>query len=321
MRRWAPHLALVLGLVSGCATAVAGDALPAPVIGVTQTSTSGPALEVTPLALVDPAPVYQETEFDEPDEGTRLVAVQFKITNAASRDRLLGPVGLVKFHGSDGKVYDDSLLETSAGAMLDQLRLAPKQTMIGYLTAEIPEDVTVDSVVVSTGYGSRADALTWDTDGQEVTEPPKLPARSGPGPETHELGTARPVVGRGDGGEYRLSVTATTVTDPAETTDSQIRIGPDRRLVRVDFTVHNDGKASYSDVESDADLRIFALQNKEDEAYTSHVYGATEEHGMPLSPGEDDTWHVLFAVPADFVVDRISFSPSFGDTVATIWTV
>lgn len=321
MRRWAPPLVLVLGLVAGCATAVAGDARPEKVIGVTQTSTVRGALDVTPLALVDPAPILTEGGFDETDEGTRLLALQLKVTNAAAWDQLIGPVGLVKFHGSDGRTYDDSILDTSAGAMLDQLRLAPKQTMIGYVTAEIPEDVTVDSVDVSAGYGPRDEVLTWDTDGQEVTEPPKLPARSGPGPQTHDLGAARPVAGRGDGGEYRLTVAATKVTDPAETTDPEIQVGSGQRLVGVDFTVHNDGKTSYSDVESDADLRIFAVQNKEDEAYSSHVYGATEEHGMPLSPGEDDTWHVLFLVPADFVVDRVSFSPSFGDTVATIWTV
>jgi hypothetical protein len=51
------------------------------------------------------------------------------------------------------------------------------------------------------------------------------------------------------------------------------------------------------------------------------VYGTTEENGMPLSPGDADKWTVLFEVPTDFVMDRISFSPSFGSKVATIWAI
>lgn len=318
MRRW--PLAVVLCLVSACAPAVAGEAVPANVIGVTQTSTVDGALEVTPLALVDPAPVYDEYG-DEPEEGTRLVAVQFKVTNAAAEDQLIGPVGRVHFHTSDGRTLDDSLTETSAGAMLDQLRLAPKMTMIGYLTADVPDGVTVTSVDFLTDSVRDEEVLTWETAGQEVKEPLTLPARTGDGPATGKLGAKRVVAGSYGPDEYRLSITATKVTDPAETTDPQIRIGPGRRLVGVDLTVHNDRKIPYSDVESDADLRIFAVQNKEDEAYTSHVHGATQEHGMPLEPGDEDTWHVLFEVPADFVVDRVSYSPSFGDKVATVWTV
>src|SRR5262245_8242883 len=321
MRRWVSPLALVVCLVSGCASAVAGEATPEKVIGVTQTSTLRGGIEFTPLALVDPAPVYKESEYaPDPEPGTRLAAVQLKVTNMASEDRLVGPVGLVRFHGSDGKTYDDSLTATSAGAMLDQLRLAPKQTMIGYLTVELPGKVTVDSVDVEidpAGHGE----LTWHTAGQAVKEPPELPARSGDGPAALRSGEKATVEGESDGDDYRLTITPTKMTDPAETTDDRIQVGPDRRLLGIDFTVHNDGDKPYSDVESDADLRIFAVQNKEDEAITSHVYGATEDHGMPLAPGEDDVWHVLFVVPTHFEVDRVSFSPSFGSDVATVWTM
>jgi hypothetical protein len=324
MRRWLAPLGIVLCLVSACvpASAIAGDAVPANVVGVTQTSTVDGALDVTPLALVDPAPVYKESEYgSEPEEGTRLVAIQFKVTNSASEDQLIGPVGRVRFHTSDGRTLDDSLIKTSAGAMLDQLRMAPKQTMIGYLTAEIPDGVTVTSVDFKTDSITAKQVLTWDTTGQEVKEPLKLPARTGEGPKTEKAGVERVVEGSYQADEYRLTIAATTMTDPAETDDPEIRIGPDRRLLRIDFTVHNDGKIPYSDVQSDADLRTFAVQNEEDEAYTSHVYGATEEHGMPLMPGDEDTWHVLFEVPTDFVVDRVSFSPSFGHKVATVWTM
>jgi hypothetical protein len=227
----------------------------------------------------------------------------------------------VTFHGSGGETFVDSLVDTSAGAMLDQLRLAPRQTMVGYVAAEVPEDVTVVTVDFETGNVADKEVLTWAIAGQAGTEPPKPAARKGPGPATEKLGAKRDVEGTYQTDEYRLTVTATKLTDPAETDDPQIQIGPNERLLGIDFTVHNDGKIPYSDVESDADLRVFAVQNKEDEAYTSHVYGATEEHGMPLMPGDDDTWHVLFAVPTGFAVDRVSFSPSFGDKVATVWTI
>src|SRR5262245_36717974 len=126
MRRWGAPLALVL--LAGCTTTpstVDGGAGPPKVIGATQTSTVDVPLDVTPLALVDPAPVSEEYEHVAgADEGARLVAVQFRVTNAGAVDKLIGPGGLVRFRGSDGKDYGESVVETSAGAMLDQLQLA-----------------------------------------------------------------------------------------------------------------------------------------------------------------------------------------------------
>lgn len=321
MRRWVSPLALVLGLVSGCSAAVAGEATPVKVVGVTQTATAG-GLAVTLLAMVDPAPVYKDSEYaPEPDEGTRLAAARFTITNIGPEDRLIGPVGRVRFHGSDGKSYDDSLVATSAGAMLDQLRLAPRQTMIGYLTVELPGGVTVSSVDFVADYVGGDETLTWETEGQSVKEAPPLPARTGDGPKTWHAGEKATIEGESSGEKFRLTLAPTKVTDPAQTTDERIQVGPGARLLGVDFVVRNEGDTPYSDVESDADLRIFAVQNAGDEAITSHVYGASQDHGMPLMPGTDDTWHVLFVVPSDFEVDRVSFSPSFGSQVATVWTM
>lgn len=322
MRRWVPLVALCV--LAGCSSTVTGEPAPEMVVGVTQTAHFDGDLDVTPLALVDPAPVYKDSEYaSEPDEGTRLVAVQFRVTNAGAEDRLIGPTGTVHFFGDDGKNYDDSLVETSAGAMFDQLRLAPDQTMVGYVTAELPAEVALAKVTFEVNFGSSGDTLTWKTAGQAVTEPPEPPERSGDGPKTQKLGVEVEVAGSSRGEDFSLRIAPGAVIDPAEPTGEleQVGIGAGRRLVGVEFTVTNTGDTPYSDIDSGADLRSFALHNEEDEAYTSHVYGASEDHGMPLMPGDTDTWHILFAVPTNFTVDRISFSPSFGRTVATIWAV
>jgi hypothetical protein len=321
MLRRVSLLALIVCAVSACGTALAGEAKPELVIEVAQRTSGG--LEVTPLVLLDPAPVYQQSRYDEPQDGTRLAAVQLKVTNNGVDDQLIGPTGTVLFRGSDGKRYLDSLLHTSAGPMFDQLRLAPGETMVGYATAEIPEDKTVDAVLFSYGYRPSEETLVWQAAGQAVKDAPKTPARKGDKATVHRMGeqveiTGHAVVGQSEGAEVSLKLAATKVIDPAEPT-KDVRPGPDRRLVGVEFVVDNVGKAPYDDIDSDADLRIFALHDEADEFVTSHVYGATEEHGMPLSPGDADTWTVLFEVPTDFVMDRISFSPSFGNKVATVW--
>jgi uncharacterized protein DUF4352 len=316
MRRWVPLVALCV--LSGCSSTITGEPAPEMVVGVTQTAHFDGDLDVTP------APVYKDSEYaSEPDEGTRLVAVQFRVTNAGEEDRLIGPTGTVHFVGGDGKSYDDSLVETSAGAMLDQLRLAPGQTMVGYTTAELPTEVVLTEVTFEASFGTSGDVLTWKTAGQAVTEPPAPPAMSGDGPETQKIGTDVEVAGSSQGEDFSLRIAPGTIVDPADPTGelAQVGVGAGRRLIGVDFTVANTGDTPYSDIDSGADLRSFAVHNAEDEAYTSHVYGASEDHGMPLMPGDTDTWHILFEIPTDFTVDRISFSPSFGSRVATIWVV
>ncbi|MFL6121939.1 DUF4352 domain-containing protein [Actinophytocola sp.] len=309
-------VALALCVLSGCSTALAGEARPDLVIGVAQRTDEG--LAVTPLVLLDPAPLYKTSEYDDVESGTRLVAVQFKVTNTGERDQLIGPVGTVSFHTGDGKTLDDSLHETAAGPMFDQLRLGPEQTMVGYVTAEIPEGTTVDEVGFSYGYEPHAQTLTWRTAGQAVRAVPEPPAREDDKATVHRMGEAVKISGQTGEGTVTLEVAPGRLVDPAEATD-QVRPGPEHRLVGVEFTVSNTGDQPYDDIDNDADLRIFALHDKADEFVESHVYGASEVHGMPLAPGADDTWTVLFEVPADFEVDRISFSPSYGSRVATIW--
>lgn len=311
MRLWGSLLALCM-TVSACGTEVVGAAEPVLVLGVTQRSADG--LDVTPLVLLDPAPLYQRSRYDEPREGDRLVAVQFRVTNRGPEDQLIGPTGTIHLHGSDGESYADSLLDTSAGPMFDQLRLAQGQTMVGYAAAEVPEDVTVDAV----DFEADRETLRWETAGLAVTDAPEPPARKDDRATVHAMGEKAEVTGERDGVEVSLAVTATRVIDPAEPTQ-ELRPGPDRRLVGVEFAVANIGAESYGDVEDDADLRIFAVHNAADEFVRSDVYGASEANGMPLRAGGVDTWTVLFEVPTNFTVDRVSFSPSYGDRVASIW--
>lgn len=308
---------------TACSPSIAGTAAPAPVIGVTQRADAGPELEVTPLIFLDPAPAYEGNALaGGPEEGDRLVAVQFRVTNRGRHDELIGPTGTVHFHGSDGKAYDDSLVDTSAGPMFDQVWLGRDQSVVGYLTAEISETVTVEAVDFEVGFQRYGDVLRWEVAGPAViTTPgtvPSPPAREDSRAGTHPLGEAAELAGEQDGVALRLSVAATGVVDPAEPTQG-VRPGEDRRLVAVRFDVRNTGDEPYSDVESDADLRKFVLYNEADEAVVSHVYGASEEEGFPLPPDTDDTWTILFEVPDGFEAERVSFTPMFGRTTTTFW--
>jgi hypothetical protein len=311
---------LVLVLCTACSTAIAGTAAPEKVIGVTQRATVGGALDVTPLVLLDPAPVYEDG--DEPDEGTRLVAVRYKVTNRGSEDRMIGPTGTIHFHGSDGNDYDVSFLETTAGTKFDQLILAPEQSMVGYHMAEIPEGVTVEEVDFVAGYVNDKQTLRWKAAGLAVTEAPAPPAREDGGPATYRLGEANEITSKrlDDGAQMRISVAATKVTDPAEPA-GEVRVGRDRRLVGVEFAVRNVGDNPYADNADDEDPGIFAVHNAADEFVMSHVYGTFVRDGLPLAPGAEDVWTVLFEVPEDFDVDRVSFSPTIGDLAVTLWTL
>ncbi|HEX6354919.1 hypothetical protein [Actinophytocola sp.] len=320
MRRWMSLLAVVLCTVTACSSAVAGTARPDLVLGVTQRTEIGGGLEVTPLVLLDPAPYYSQGDHDKLEEGKRLVALRLQVTNRAKEDQLIGPTGTVHFHGSDGTVYDNhSFDETTAGTMFDQLRLAPGQTIVGYLTAQLPEDVAVEAVDFQMMDFEGDETLLWKTSGQSVNTAPPLPERSSDEATVHRLGEEAEVTGESNGVDIALRVTATRIIDPAEPTQ-EVRAGDGRRLVGVEFTVANTGDNAYDDIDSDADLRIFAVHNAADEFVRDHIHGTTEKNGMPLAAGADDTWTVLFDVPADFQIDRISYSPSFGDNSATVWS-
>lgn len=320
MRRWMSLLVLVLCVATACGEAVAGEAEPVLVLGVTQSTTVGGRLDVTPQVLLDPAPYYQRTAYDELEEGSRLVALRLKVTNRADEDQLVGPTGTVHFHGSDGRSYDNySFDETSAGPMFDQLRLAPGQSMVGFLTAQIPEEVAVEAVDFAVQDVRGEETLRWEVSGQAVTEAPAPPERTGDEATVHPLGEEAEVTGESDGVEVSLRVTATRIIDPAEPT-AEVRPGRDRRLVAVELAVRNVGDTTYDDVDSDADLRIFAVHNAADEFVVDHIDGRAEQNGMPLAAGAEDTWTVLFEVPTDFAVDRVSYSPSYGSNSATIWS-
>ena len=319
MRRWLSLLVFVVCTVSGCVQAEAGQAVPNWVIGVPRTSHALGPIDVVPQVLVDPAPVFENVYGLAPAEGTHLVAVRWSLTNTGPDDVLVGTAGETHYLGSDGRRYEDSLVDTTAGPRLGQLRLASKQSMVGFVTAEIPDGVTVDRVEFTGGYRAE-DELTWDAAGRAVKKASEAPRRRGGGPETTPLGTEREVAGAYQGTNYKLRLTTTKITDPAEPRAGMPAV-EGLRFLAVDFAVRNDGENAYDDARDQTDYRIFAVHDARDEEVTSVVYGAFAEKGGPLAPGEANTWTTYFQVPTDFQVDRVSFSPSFGNRVVTIWTV
>ncbi|HET9139507.1 DUF4352 domain-containing protein [Actinophytocola sp.] len=311
--RWLPLLALLSTVA--CTSTVAGTATPGKIVGVQQ-RLAGEELEVTVSEFLDPAPVSDARSI-RPEDGERLVAARFKITNRGDRDRLIGPIGRVEFVGSDGKTYDNALTHTTAGVEFDQLHLSPGLTVVGYVTAELPERVTVDTVQFKADFGDEGPRLRWKVV-RTLTEPPPAPA---PRPDSragaHRLGEQVTLAEERKRTGERISVAATKVIDPAPET-SRVRPGPFMRLVGVEFTARNVGDVPYDDNENGTDLRLFVVFNAADEAIRAHIYGVAPG-GMPLAPGEDATWSVLFEVPSSFEVDRIAFTPLFGSTTTTLW--
>lgn len=306
MKRTAGGL-LVAALLAGCTTTVTGTPADPPVVGTMLSS--GP-LDVTLVSFVDPAPLYQADEYDsKPEDDERLVAAQIRVHNTGRRDYLVDPTTEINLIAG-GAELQNSFAQTTAGVPLDQVSLAPDQTVLGYLTFTVPTDARATEFRYDP-MSSRAMAWQVAPGGTPKLAAPWPDARKG----THAF--HEPATITGDGGQ--LIVAPIKVTDPA-TAQDRIDVGQGRHVVQVDFAVtENTGRPPPPD--SDPVLRILTLYNPADESVRAHVYSTQASVEHPLTGGERTTWPVQFVVPDGFGPDHVSFRPEFGNTTTTIWSL
>ena len=296
---------LAATLLAGCTTTVSGAPAQPPGVG-TMVST-GP-LDLTLVSFVDPAPLYLANDYDsKPQDGTRLVAAQFRIHNTGTRDYLVDPITELSVVAA-GTEIDTSGADTSAGVMLDQVSLSHGQTVLGYVTFDVPDGTRTDEV--------RYDPMRGPTRVWRVGAGGK-PHAVEPAPDAHDN-----VHGRGeqvtitDEGQ-QLTVAATKVTDPA-TSQDHVDVGAGQHVVQVDFTATENTAPPADD---DPTLRIMTLYDSADQAVNAQIYSMEASVEHPLVAAEQTAWPVEFVVPDGFVPDHVSFRPEFGSTTTTTWAL
>jgi hypothetical protein len=276
------------------------------VVGMLQ---SGNSLDVTLVSFVDPAPVYRPTEHAAtPQAGDHLVAAQLRIHNKDAQDYLVDPVTEVSVLGSDGHEYSTSLAATSAGVMLDQVSLARDQTVLGYVTIDVPDHVAATEL----RYEPKSDhALTWQVSaGRAPQRPVAWPdARK----STHPLGYQATITDNG----RQNTVAAIRLTDHA-TPQNGVQAGEQQHVAEVDFVVFAGGG---NDAQDDPGLRIMTLYDAADQPVNAFIGSMNLSVHRPLNPGEQVTWAVQFIVPDDFVPDHVSYRPEYGRATTTQWAL
>jgi Domain of unknown function (DUF4352) len=111
-------------------------------VGTTQTLrgiSAGEVLAVSVTKVVDPA--EPTDEFSAPAGGHRLVAVQFRIANTGSKEYVDDITSDVQLVDNKGQTYDPTFDEVSAGPAIDEVRIAPGDSRLGYVAFEIPSGV------------------------------------------------------------------------------------------------------------------------------------------------------------------------------------
>lgn len=296
---------LAATVLAGCTTAVSGSPVQPEVVGMLQSSDQ---LDVTLVSFVDPAPLYLANEYEpKPKDGTRLVAAQLRVHNTGDRDYLVDPTTEVS-GTAGGKKADPFGQDTSAGVMLDQVSLAAGQTVLGYVTYDVPNGVRMSEVRYEPRDGG---ALVWQVAGGGKPRAPEPwpDARQG----VHNLGEQASI--SSDGQQLWIAPVKVSAAAPPQ---DRVDVGADQSIVQVDFAVReNTGQPS----NDDPSLRIMTLYDSADEAVNAHVYSMEASVEQPLSPGAQATWPVQFLVPTGFAADHVSFRPEFGDTTTTIWAL
>ena len=294
---------LAVTVLAGCTTTVSGAPETPPVVG---TMISGGGLDVTLVSFVDPAPVFLASEYDsKPQAGDRLVAAQFRVHNTSERDYLVDPITAVSVL-ANGKEYDTSLAATSAGVMLDQVSLAPDQTVLGYVTMDVPEQERATQVRFELRRGA---PMIWQVSPGGKPRPPM------PWPDArksvHRLGEQATITSDGN----QLVVAPTKLTDPAPE-QPRVAAGFGQHVVQVDFTVFANTPTT-----DDPILRIMTVYDNADQPVRADINSMEASVEHQLTVGAQTTWPVQFVVPDGFVPDHVSFRPEFGDTTTTLWAL
>jgi hypothetical protein len=120
----------------------------------------GETLAVTLTRVVDPA--TPADDLSTPQGGDRLVATQFRITNAGSTtydDVIQGDVQLID---DKGQTYQPELVDSvSAGQSLEDVRIAPGDSRLGFVVFSVPANTQPSAVQFVPDAGLADDTAQW----------------------------------------------------------------------------------------------------------------------------------------------------------------
>lgn len=127
-------------------------------------------LRVTLLDIVDPA--GPEDDLLGPEEGDRLVSVQFRLENVGAEPYAETPVFQTEVIDTDRQHFEATVGESDAGPHFPAgtLELSPGDSALGYVSYEVPDDADLDTVRFEVGFLGLGDGdhqAEWD-----ITEPP-----------------------------------------------------------------------------------------------------------------------------------------------------
>ncbi|MCB5182977.1 DUF4352 domain-containing protein [Streptomyces antimicrobicus] len=123
----------------------------------------GERLDVTVTRTVDPAP--PEGPADVPEEGERLVAVEFRLENTGTAPYRDSPQNGAYLIDSQGQRFASVLNATSAGAEFPgTVTLAPQDTALGLVTFAIPAEARIAALQFAMNSGFADDVGQWTYD-------------------------------------------------------------------------------------------------------------------------------------------------------------
>ncbi|MCF2526280.1 DUF4352 domain-containing protein [Yinghuangia soli] len=108
--------------------------------------------QVTLVQIVDPA--TPANEYSKADDGGRLVAIQWRVTNTSSKPLSASPASFSKLIDDQGQVFDFSIGGRAQGVEYPAMvQIPPGDSRLGFVTYEVPQNTKLVKVEFSGGYG------------------------------------------------------------------------------------------------------------------------------------------------------------------------
>ncbi|WP_439680843.1 DUF4352 domain-containing protein [Embleya sp. MST-111070] len=122
--------------------------------------TGGEKLSVTVLKVTDNA--VPKNQFSEPETGSRLVSVQFKLENTGSKPYNDAPSNSAKLIDSDGQSFNAAIVnETTAGPALNSVTINTGAVGSGWITFEVPKSAQLAKVQFTMDSGFSNNTGEW----------------------------------------------------------------------------------------------------------------------------------------------------------------
>jgi hypothetical protein len=122
-------------------------------------TSDGEKMAVTVVRFVDPA---RGGQFDEPSQGQRFVAVQFRLRNIGTAAYDDSPSNSAVVVDSVGQRFNSSIADTSAGASFPgSITIAPQDTGLGFITFEVPKSSRIAKVQFALNSGFADQTGQW----------------------------------------------------------------------------------------------------------------------------------------------------------------